>query len=143
MDNQETKQCPFCNQTINAQAKKCRYCKNWLIDENNEETEERLKQKMKNDEDAKESSNQKIKDNEKTKEILNQRVNANERIRKGCLLKFLRFCEGISIIFCFLLIFQDEVSVGQSALSMNFAVLAIYFHLKAECKNKEIKDVSK
>lgn len=31
MDN-ETMQCPFCNETINVNAKKCKYCGEWLVE---------------------------------------------------------------------------------------------------------------
>ena len=35
-DNNETKQCPYCGEQININAKKCKYCKSWLVKEQEE-----------------------------------------------------------------------------------------------------------
>ena len=37
MDNQETKQCPYCGETINSNAKKCKHCGEWLEEKVQEE----------------------------------------------------------------------------------------------------------
>ena len=38
MENQETKQCPYCGETIKATAKKCIHCKSWLVEKQERRT---------------------------------------------------------------------------------------------------------
>ncbi len=56
---------------------------------------------------------------------------------------FLSFCEAFSIIIAVPPLLSSEVGVGQSAYSMAFVVLAIYFHLIAKEHRKEIKEYKK
>lgn len=41
--NNETKICPFCGETIKAQAQKCRFCGQWLNEDNIEENKPKTK----------------------------------------------------------------------------------------------------
>ena len=33
-ENKDIKRCPFCGEEIKVSAKKCRYCKNWITEDN-------------------------------------------------------------------------------------------------------------